>query len=327
MVRNGYHQPRQVTTAAGVVEVKAPRVNDKRVDEATGECKRFSSAILPPWCRKSPKISEVLPLLYLHGLSSGDFVPALEQFLGSSAGLSPATVTRLTQQWQADHDAFMDRDLAEVDYVYVWADGMRNGTTYAQLAAGFGVGTSTGLVASRPVRRLAGAGVLLPVAGIPRVTVAARGVPARRVRRRAGTTEAPSSPGAWSPRGRRRCLRRWPSPRCSPGPDRYAATRPTAQPRTASATTAAPSTACSGPAAPAPGTAHTGRTRCDDVQRRTWGTSGGRSSQPTALPTEAAFSRRRPDRTAGGFPTRGHAGTHARTPRVPGQEPASVAGS
>ncbi|MFF3968076.1 IS256 family transposase [Streptomyces griseorubiginosus] len=124
VVRNGYHQPRKVTTAAGAVEVKAPRVNDKRVDETTGERKRFSSAILPPWCRKSPKVSEVLPLLYLHGLSSGDFVPALAQFLGSAAGLSPATVTRLTQQWQADHTAFMDRDLADVDYVYVWADGI-----------------------------------------------------------------------------------------------------------------------------------------------------------------------------------------------------------
>ncbi len=124
VVRNGYHQPRKVTTAAGVVEVKAPRVNDKRVDAETGERKRFSSAILPPWCRKSPKISEVLPLLYLHGLSSSDFVPALEQFLGSAAGLSPATVTRLTQRWQADHAAFMERDLSEVDYVYVWADGI-----------------------------------------------------------------------------------------------------------------------------------------------------------------------------------------------------------
>jgi transposase-like protein len=99
-------------------------VNDKRVDDATGERKRFSSAILPPWCRKSPKISEVLPLLYLHGLSSGDFVPALEQFLGSAAGLSPATVTRLTVQWQADHTAFQDRDLSATDYVYVWADGV-----------------------------------------------------------------------------------------------------------------------------------------------------------------------------------------------------------
>lgn len=82
VVRNGYHQTRKVATAAGVIEVKAPRINDKRINEATGERKRFSSAILPPWCRKSPKISEVLPLLYLHGLSSGDFVPALEQFLG-----------------------------------------------------------------------------------------------------------------------------------------------------------------------------------------------------------------------------------------------------
>lgn len=66
----GHHRP-------GTIEVEAPRVNDKRVDEATGERKRFSSAILPPWCRKSPKISEVLPLLHLYGLSSGYFVPAL----------------------------------------------------------------------------------------------------------------------------------------------------------------------------------------------------------------------------------------------------------
>ena len=96
VVRNGHHRPRTVTTAAGPVEVRAPRVNDRRVDEATGERQRFSSKILPPWCRKSPKISEVLPLLYLHGLSSGDFVPALEQFLGSAAGLSAATVYRLS---------------------------------------------------------------------------------------------------------------------------------------------------------------------------------------------------------------------------------------
>ena len=124
VVRNGHHQPRKVTTSAGSVEVRAPRVNDKRVDEATGERRRFSSAILPPWCRKSPKIAEVLPLLYLHGLSSGDFVPAMEQFLGSSAGLSPATVTRLTAQWQDDHAAFQERDLSGTDYVYVWVDGI-----------------------------------------------------------------------------------------------------------------------------------------------------------------------------------------------------------
>jgi putative transposase len=124
VVRNGYHQPRKVTTTAGAIEVKAPRVNDKRVDEVTGERRRFSSAILPPWCRKSPKVAEVLPLLYLHGLSTGDFVPAMEHFLGSSAGLSPATVTRLTAQWQADHAAFQDRDLSGTDYIYLWVDGI-----------------------------------------------------------------------------------------------------------------------------------------------------------------------------------------------------------
>ncbi|MGV9918198.1 transposase [Streptomyces cellulosae] len=69
VVRNGHHRPRTVTTAAGPVEVTAPRVNDKRVDVATGERMRFSSKILPPWCRESPKVSEVLPLFYLHRLS------------------------------------------------------------------------------------------------------------------------------------------------------------------------------------------------------------------------------------------------------------------
>jgi len=124
VVRNGHPQPRKVTTSAGSVEVRAPRVNDKRVNETTGERRWFSSAILPPWCRKSPKIAEVLPLLYLHGLSSGDFVPAMEQFLGSSAGLSPATVTRLTAQWQDDHTSFQDCDLSGTDYVYIWVDGI-----------------------------------------------------------------------------------------------------------------------------------------------------------------------------------------------------------
>jgi transposase-like protein len=124
VVRNGYAQPRQVQTAAGPVEVTAPRVNDKRVDEATGQRQRFSSAILPPWCRKSPKVAEVLPLLYLHGLSSQDFVPALEGFLGTASGLSAKTVTRLTEQWQDEAQAFAGRDLSGVDYVYVWADGV-----------------------------------------------------------------------------------------------------------------------------------------------------------------------------------------------------------
>jgi transposase-like protein len=124
VVRNGCHEPREVLTSAGAVEVTAPRVNDKRTDPATGERKRFASAILPPWARKTPKITEVLPLLYLHGLSSGDFVPALGQFLGSSAGLSAAVITRLTESWQAEQRTFAERDLSGVDYVYLWADGI-----------------------------------------------------------------------------------------------------------------------------------------------------------------------------------------------------------
>jgi transposase-like protein len=124
VVRNGYHQSREVLTSAGAVEVTAPRVNDKRTDADTGDRKRFVSAILPPWARKTPKVTEVLPLLYLHGLSSGDFVPALGQFLGSAAGLSGPVITKLTETWQAGQRAFAGRDLAGVDYVYLWADGI-----------------------------------------------------------------------------------------------------------------------------------------------------------------------------------------------------------
>jgi putative transposase len=132
VVRNGYHGTREVATAAGAVPVQAPRVNDRRVDEQTGQRKRFSSAILPAWARKSPQVAEVLPLLYLHGLSSGDFVPALEQFLGSAAGLSAATVTRLTSQWQDDAKTFGNRLLAGTDYVYLWVDGIHLKVRLAQ---------------------------------------------------------------------------------------------------------------------------------------------------------------------------------------------------
>ena len=124
VVRNGHHPERRISTAAGAVAVRQPRVNDRRVDPGTGERKRFSSMILPAWARKSPQIAEVLPLLYLHGLSSNDFSPALSQFLGSSAGLSPATITRMTTQWQGEAAAFARRDLSEVDYVYMWVDGI-----------------------------------------------------------------------------------------------------------------------------------------------------------------------------------------------------------
>lgn len=124
VVRNGYHQAREVLTAAGAVEVKAPRVNNRRVDPDSGARQRFASAILPAWARKSPQMSEVLPLLYLHGLSSGDFTAALEQFLGSGAGLSASTITRLTAQWQDEAAAFGRRDLSGTDYVYLWVDGI-----------------------------------------------------------------------------------------------------------------------------------------------------------------------------------------------------------
>jgi transposase-like protein len=127
VVRNGYREPRTVLTSAGAVEVTAPRINDKRADPVTGERARFSSAILPAWARKTPQVTEVLPLLYLHGLSSGDFVPALGQFLGSGAGLSSSVITRLTETWAAEAAAFAGRDLSGVDYVYLWVDGIHLG--------------------------------------------------------------------------------------------------------------------------------------------------------------------------------------------------------
>ncbi len=124
MVRNGHHNEREVITATGPVPVRPPRVNDKRTDPATGERKRFASAILPAWARKSPRVAELLPLLDLHGLSSSDFGPALTQFLGTSHGLSAATITRLTKDWQDEATTFNKRSLAGTDYVYCWVDGI-----------------------------------------------------------------------------------------------------------------------------------------------------------------------------------------------------------
>jgi transposase-like protein len=124
VVRNGHAPARTLATGVGQVEVVRPRVDDRRLDSATGERVQFHSVILPRWCRRSPKVAEVLPLLYLHGLSSMDFVPALERFFGASAGLSASVVTRLTAQWQAERAAFLARDLSDRDYVYCWADGI-----------------------------------------------------------------------------------------------------------------------------------------------------------------------------------------------------------
>ncbi len=122
--RNGHAPARSIATGTGQVEVVRPRVDDRRVDPETGQRQQFQSVILPRWIRRSPKVAEVLPLLYLHGLSSSDFVPALTELFGSAAGLSASVICRLTTQWQAEREAFQQRDLAGVDYVYCWADGV-----------------------------------------------------------------------------------------------------------------------------------------------------------------------------------------------------------
>ena len=124
VVRNGVGRSRKVTCGAGTIEIQAPRVNDKRQDE-NGDRMRFRSQILPPYMRRSPKVAEVLPVLYLRGLSTGDFKEALPILLGEDAsGLSATTISRLTCEWEEDYRKFRRRDLSEEEYVYVWADGV-----------------------------------------------------------------------------------------------------------------------------------------------------------------------------------------------------------
>jgi transposase-like protein len=124
VVRNGHARARRVTMGVGTVEIQAPRVNDRRVDEQ-GARQRFTSQILPPYLRRSPKVAEVLPILYLRGLSTGDFRPALEGLLGKEAsGLSPTNISRLISEWESEYTAFRKRSLADRDYVYVWVDGV-----------------------------------------------------------------------------------------------------------------------------------------------------------------------------------------------------------
>jgi putative transposase len=119
VVRNGTARPRQVTLGAGTVEVAAPRVHDRRPGQ------RFTSAILPPWMRRSPKVAEVLPVLYLRGLSTGDFQEALPILLGEAAtGLSATNITRLLSCWKEEYETWQTRDLSDRDYVYVWVDGV-----------------------------------------------------------------------------------------------------------------------------------------------------------------------------------------------------------
>ncbi|MFG0253006.1 MAG: IS256 family transposase [Phycisphaerales bacterium JB038] len=119
VVRNGKARQRKVTVGSGTIDVEAPRVHDRRPG------KKFTSRILPPWMRRSPKVNEVIPLLYLRGLSTGDFREALPVLLGEAAsGLSPANINRQMGVWEAEIAAWRTRDLSEVDYVYVWADGV-----------------------------------------------------------------------------------------------------------------------------------------------------------------------------------------------------------
>ncbi|MEA1903130.1 MAG: IS256 family transposase [Actinomycetota bacterium] len=118
VVRNGRAEERSLMTGAGELKIRAPRVNDRRDGHV------YSSYILPKYARRSPKVGDVLPVLYLRGLSTGDFAPALAQFFGSDAGLSATSIGRLLETWGDEYEAFTQRDLSGDDYVYVWADGV-----------------------------------------------------------------------------------------------------------------------------------------------------------------------------------------------------------
>ncbi len=124
VVRNGYLPARQIQTGLGLVEVQAPRVNDRRVDE-NGQRVRFSSQILPPYLRRTKSLDELLPWLYLRGISTGDFTEALQALLGPQApGLSATNVVRLKEAWQQEWKNWSKQSLAEKVYVYLWADGI-----------------------------------------------------------------------------------------------------------------------------------------------------------------------------------------------------------
>jgi transposase-like protein len=125
VVRNGYLPEREIQTGVGAINVKVPRVKDKR---KSGEKVRFNSQILPPYLRRTKSLDELIPWLYLKGVSTGDFSEALSALLGANApGLSASTVSRLKESWQADLDAWQKRSLSGKEYVYFWADGVHFG--------------------------------------------------------------------------------------------------------------------------------------------------------------------------------------------------------
>lgn len=119
VVRNGHQPARKIITGAGPLEVKRPRVHDRR------EGRRFTSRILPRYMRRSPSIDALIPVLYLKGVSTGDFTEALTAILGEGAsGLSSANIVRLKEAWQQEYVAWQKRDLSQKHYVYLWADGI-----------------------------------------------------------------------------------------------------------------------------------------------------------------------------------------------------------
>ena len=123
LVRNGHAPARPIQTGIGSIEVRRPRVRDR--GDGGSEPIRFGSAILPPYLRRTRNIEELLPWLYLKGVSTGQFTEALAALLGPEApGLSAATVRRLTEAWQEEHARWRGRDLSARRYVYLWADGV-----------------------------------------------------------------------------------------------------------------------------------------------------------------------------------------------------------
>jgi putative transposase len=124
LVRNGHAPERQIQTGIGPLEVRRPKVRD-RGGAVGGEPIRFTSAVLPAYLRRTRNIEELLPWLYLKGVSTGQFEEALAALLGTDApGLSAATVRRLTEAWQEEHERWQGRDLSSRRYVYLWADGV-----------------------------------------------------------------------------------------------------------------------------------------------------------------------------------------------------------
>lgn len=124
IVGNGSMPARRILTGAGPLEVKQPRVRDRR-DVSPQEKVHFTSEIVPPYIRRSRALDDLIPWLYLRGLSTGDFSEALEALVGPDArGLSPNVVTRLSEKWQKEHENWCQRDLSQQEYVYLWADGV-----------------------------------------------------------------------------------------------------------------------------------------------------------------------------------------------------------